>query len=66
MRQTFKNPNINIVCVDSVDQCAKDADVVVTATFSSTPVLARSMVKNNVHINGMQLLELQISMYKLE
>ncbi|XP_031627138.1 ketimine reductase mu-crystallin-like [Contarinia nasturtii] len=52
LRQSFKNPNIKIECVSTVEECAKNADVIVTATFSSSPILFRSMIKNNVHINA--------------
>lgn len=52
LRRTFKNPNVNIICVNSVEECVQNADVIVTATFTSTPFLKRSMIKNHVHING--------------
>lgn len=52
MRQTFKNPNINIVVVDSVEKCVNNADVIVSAIFTSSPVLYRSMMRSDVHING--------------
>lgn len=52
MRQSFKNPNIKVICADTVEEGAKNADVIVTGTFTSTPFLFRSMIKNNVHING--------------
>lgn len=52
LRQSFKNLNVKLFCANSVDECVKDADVVVTATYTETPFLFRSMIKNNVHING--------------
>lgn len=52
MRQSFENPNINIICTDTVQKCVRNADVIVTATFTSTPILMRSWIKNDVHING--------------
>lgn len=52
LRQTFRYPNVNIVCANSVEECVRTADVIVTATFTSTPFLFRSMIKNDVHING--------------
>lgn len=61
LRASFKNPEISIVCTDSVEECAKKADVIVTATYTSTPLLFRSMVKDNVHINGIIILLLLIN-----
>ncbi|XP_055298600.1 ketimine reductase mu-crystallin [Sitodiplosis mosellana] len=52
LRQSFKNPNIKIICVDTVEDGAKNADVIVTGTSTSTPFLFRSMIKTNVHINA--------------
>lgn len=52
LRPSFKNPDIKIAFVDSVEECVQNADVIVTGTFTSTPLLFRSMIKNNVHING--------------
>lgn len=52
MRDTFKNPNVNVICASSVEECVENVDVIVTSTFSSSPFLYRSMIKDNVHING--------------
>lgn len=52
LRSTFKNPNVKIVCSNSVEECVENADVIVTTTFANAPFLFRSMVKDNVHING--------------
>lgn len=52
LRSSFKNPNVKITNIDSLEESVKNADVIVTATFTSTPLLFRSMIKNNVHING--------------
>lgn len=52
LRNQFKNPELKIKCVDSVDECVKEADIIVTATFTSSPLLSRSMLKSAVHING--------------
>lgn len=52
MRQHFKNPIIEILTIDSVERCVENADVIVTATSTSTPLLHRTNIKNNVHING--------------
>lgn len=37
---------------NSVGECVRDADIVVTATSSNESLLYRSMLKDNVHING--------------
>lgn len=52
LRSQFKNPKLNIIVLDAVDERVRNADIIVTATFSSTPVLERRMIKDNVHING--------------
>lgn len=52
LRSTFKNPDLNIVCSNSVEECVENADIIVTVTFAGTPFLFRSMVQDNVHING--------------
>lgn len=53
LRATFKNPHMTIVFVNSVAACVEHADVIVTSTFATSPLLFRSMVaKQNVHING--------------
>lgn len=52
LRNQFCNPNVEIKCVDSVEEGVKEADIIVTATFTSTPLISRSMLKSAVHING--------------
>lgn len=37
---------------DSVQEAVKDADVIVTVTSSSTPVLMKDWVKPGTHVNG--------------
>lgn len=37
---------------DSVQEAVKDADVIVTVTSSSTPVLMKDWVKPGAHVNG--------------
>lgn len=59
MRNQFKNPAIQIRCVNSVNECVRDADIIVTGTFTSAPLLFRSMIKDNVHINGEKTLCLE-------
>lgn len=51
-RASFVNKNVKIVvCKDRVI-CAKDADVIVTATYASEPIIDLNMAKENVHINA--------------
>lgn len=52
IRNQLKNPNVTIQCTDTVAECVRNADIIVTSTFSSTPLVFRSMIKDNVHING--------------
>lgn len=52
IRNQFKNPNLTIQCANTVEECVRNADIIVTTTFSSTPLVFRSMIKDNVHING--------------
>lgn len=55
LRNTFINPQLQIVCADTVASAVSVADVIVTATYSRTPLVCRSMLKDNVHINGTPL-----------
>lgn len=52
MVASFKNKNPKIFVHESVHDCVKTADIIVTATQSETPVLFGNMLKENVHING--------------
>lgn len=52
IRNQFKNRNVRVVVVDSPASCVRNADIIVTATFTATPLLNRSMIKDDVHING--------------
>lgn len=52
MRMDFKNINCEIIIANDVQECVKNADIIVTATFSNTPFLSLDMIKDNVHING--------------
>ena len=58
LRFQFKNRDVRIEICDSVEDCVKHADVIVTATFTATPLFNRAMIKDNVHINGMRILSL--------
>lgn len=44
-------------CFESNEKCVEDADVIVTATFSPTPVVQAEWLKQGVHINGKYILE---------
>lgn len=52
MRETFINPGIEIGCSDTVEHAVASSDIVVTATSTRTPLIDRSMLSDNVHING--------------
>lgn len=49
---TTMNPNVVVTVHDSVEECCKDCDVIVTATSTSTPLIFERFLKPNVHING--------------
>lgn len=52
IRSQFRNSNIRVNVIDTPADCVKNADIIATTTFASTPILERSMIKDNVHING--------------
>lgn len=52
MTASFRNPNLKVFTHESVRDCVKTADIIVTATQATTPILFADMVKENVHING--------------
>ena len=37
----------------SAEEAVDDADIIVTATFSETPILKKAWVKPGAHINGL-------------
>lgn len=49
---TTMSPNVVVTVHDSVEECCKDCDVIVTATSTSTPLVFKRFLKPNVHING--------------
>lgn len=53
LRSKLKNPNVTILVFDLVEHCVRNADIIVTATYTSTPLINRAMIKKNVHINGL-------------
>lgn len=52
MTATFGNKNLKVFVHESVRDCVKTADIIVTATQARSPVLFDDMLKENVHING--------------
>uniref|UniRef100_A0A182YB08 Ketimine reductase mu-crystallin n=1 Tax=Anopheles stephensi TaxID=30069 RepID=A0A182YB08_ANOST len=44
--------NYSVFVCDTVEDCCRDCDVIVTATGSSEPLVYRSFLKPNVHINA--------------
>lgn len=46
------NAEVVISIHGSVEECCKDCDVIVTATSTSTPLIFRSFLKPDVHINA--------------
>lgn len=52
MSSGFKNSNIKIFVAENVEKCVENADVVVTATFASEPLIELNYLKPDCHING--------------
>uniref|UniRef100_A0A182QRY9 Ketimine reductase mu-crystallin n=1 Tax=Anopheles farauti TaxID=69004 RepID=A0A182QRY9_9DIPT len=46
------NSNYSVFVCDTVEDCCRDCDVIVTATGSSEPLVYRSFLKPGVHINA--------------
>ncbi|XP_019535433.2 ketimine reductase mu-crystallin [Aedes albopictus] len=46
------NSDVVVSVHESVEECCQDCDVIVTATSTSTPLVFRSFLKPNVHINA--------------
>uniref|UniRef100_A0A1Q3FJH3 Ketimine reductase mu-crystallin n=1 Tax=Culex tarsalis TaxID=7177 RepID=A0A1Q3FJH3_CULTA len=46
------NPNVNITVHDTAEECCANCDIIVTATNSSVPLVHKSFLKENVHINA--------------
>lgn len=56
MSSTFGNKNMKIFTHGSIKDCVKTADIIITATHATAPVLFDDMLKENVHINGWLLI----------
>lgn len=52
IKSNFRNKNLKIHVHDTVSDCVAQADIIVTATFTSSPFLFGNMLKSNAHING--------------
>lgn len=52
VKSTFRNKNLEIFIHDTVAECVAQSDIIVTATFASSPLLLANMLKSNAHING--------------
>lgn len=52
LRSQFKNPSITVLCFDAIEHSVRNADVIVTSTFTSTPLITRAMIKRGAHVNG--------------
>jgi len=52
MTASFGNTNVKVFIHETVRDCVKNADIIVTATQSTSPILFEDMLKDNVHING--------------
>jgi ornithine cyclodeaminase/alanine dehydrogenase-like protein (mu-crystallin family) len=44
--------DIGGVACHTAEEAVKDADVIFTVTASTTPILEKSWVKSNAHVNG--------------
>lgn len=53
IKSTFRNKNLKIFVHETVGDCVGQADIIVTATQSRSPLLFANMLKSNAHINGM-------------
>lgn len=49
---TMNKTKPNFFAVEKEEDCVRDADVIITTTFASAPVVKRKWVKNGVHINA--------------
>lgn len=52
LRSTFRNPKVRIIIENSVADAVRQADIIVTATYASAPIIFKEMLKPYVHING--------------
>lgn len=52
MASSFVDKNVKVFVHETVRECVKTADIIVTATGARSPILFEDMLKENVHING--------------
>lgn len=60
MVATFSNKNLKVFVHDSVRDCVKTADIIVTTTGVTSPILFDDMLKENVHINGKYCIDMTV------
>ncbi|XP_055383833.1 ketimine reductase mu-crystallin [Condylostylus longicornis] len=51
-KENFINKNINITVFSSIDDCVRNADIIVTSTYVDEPIIHFNMLKKDVHINA--------------
>lgn len=56
VKSNFRNKEVKILVHETVHDCVRQADIIVTATNTRSPLLFANMLKTNAHINGMRLL----------
>lgn len=52
LKPYFLNKTVKIIVCEDEASCAEDADIIVTATYASQPIVDLSIVKKDVHINA--------------
>lgn len=53
---------LNCILCDSVESAVRDADIIITVTMATKPILRKEWVKEGTHING----NLTLFIYYLE
>lgn len=49
MASSFVDKNVKVFVHETVRECVKTADIIVTATGASSPILFEDMLKENTH-----------------
>lgn len=52
LAEEMKQDGIPCEVCDDVETAVKDADIIVTVTLATEPILKKEWVKNGAHING--------------
>ncbi len=50
MREKF--PNLLVQCYDSIEDSLKDTDIIITTTYSDTPIIKSEWIKEGMHITA--------------